>query len=218
MNKLLILILMPLAIFGRAYGGPNSDAIVSLDLVVAENRNKVDDRIISGNVSGTGGEIQIEVFITNTKTAITGIEIAFDIDESILELGISSKSKKFDFIIQKGTAIWLAALGRFYLDDPGYVATASFKVIADVTNKEFSIGIKEVTIAEGAGLSETIHSTAKVFFNSSIPIPPAPIPRTLLQATQDSLNMAKQGDINFDGIVNFADFLILTQNFNKTTN
>ena len=55
MNKLLILILMPLAIFGRAYGGPNSDAIVSLDLVVAENRNKVDDRIISGNVSGTGG-------------------------------------------------------------------------------------------------------------------------------------------------------------------
>ena len=218
MNKIFVLVLILFAVFGRAYGGPNSAAIVSLDFVVAENRNKVNDGIISGDVSGVGQEIFIEVFVTNVQTPIVGLEIVLDFDESILKLGIPSKAKQFDFGFETGTAIQLAALGRFRLDDIGYVATARFQVISDVAGKEFSVGIKEVTIAEEARLYETIYPTAKVFFNPPVPVPPAPIPRPLLQATQDSLNMAKQGDINFDGIVNFADFLIFAQNFNKTTN
>ena len=217
MKKLItVTLLVSLAIFGYANSqeGPNSTAVVSLDLVVTDP-NKIDDKVISGSAKGSGEEIIIEIFITNLTTPISGMRFEFNFDESILELGIVT-SKLFEFIIPQGTVVNFAALRRFRVDSSGYLATVRFKVLKDVTNREFSIGIKEIIIAEEAGLYETLTTPAQIVFNSSTPVVPPPPPKpSLLVATQDSLRMARQGDLNFDGVVNFNDFLILSQNFGK---
>ena len=217
MKKLItVTLLVSLAIFGYANSqeGPNATAVVSLDLVVTDP-NKIDDKVISGSAKGSGEEIIIEIFITNLTTPISGMRFEFNFDESILELGIVT-SKLFEFIIPQGTVVNFAALRRFRVDSSGYLATVRFKVLKDVTNREFSIGIKEIIIAEEAGLYETLTTPAQIVFNSSTPVVPPPPPKpSLLVATQDSLRMARQGDLNFDGVVNFNDFLILSQNFGK---
>ena len=194
MKKLItVTLLVSLAIFGYANSqeGPNATAVVSLDLVVTDP-NKIDDKVISGSAKGSGEEIIIEIFITNLTTPISGMRFEFNFDESILELGIVT-SKLFEFIIPQGTVVNFAALRRFRVDSSGYLATVRFKVLKDVTNREFSIGIKEIIIAEEAGLYETLTTPAQIVFNSSTPVVPPPPPKpSLLVATQDSLRMARQ--------------------------
>ena len=85
-NFVIIAILALLVFAGQISAGPNSNTILSLDLVPnGEAGNWIDDGITSGNVSGRGTKIAVEVFATGVTTSLVGVKIEFDFDGSVLK-------------------------------------------------------------------------------------------------------------------------------------
>ena len=75
------------AIIGRAKvaAGPNANARLSLDLIPNGGAgNQRNDGVTSGTVSGRGTTIAIEVFATGVTTSLTGMQLRFDFDASLL--------------------------------------------------------------------------------------------------------------------------------------
>ena len=251
-----------LLIFSGRSHGTHSDIIISLDLINNGGAgNQMDEGVRSGNVSGEGTKIVVEVFAKGVTTPLIGLKIEFDFKAEELKLD-KVENSAFLFGIPEATGINFAGTAPVTLPKSGFIGRAEFSTVADVTDKEFYLGIKRVTLAPTSRNSQKVTSNARITFNSISdpmpppippPVPPAPSETKLLEATQDSLRQAqglvvttlinlqeaqsslvvvrdsltesqsnlqkaKQGDLNFDGIVNLSDFLILSKNFGKNVN
>ena len=132
-----------------------------------------------------GTTIAIEVFATGVTTSLRGIVIKFDFDAALLAF-VKAENSAFSLSLPEGSiGTNLASGAPAALASSGFQARAEFETVADVTGREFSIGIETVTVAESATSSDEITTTNVITFNA-LPSP----------------------DIDGDGTVGFSDFLI----------
>lgn len=202
-----------LAIFaGDALSGSNPNATMSLDFV-SGNSNRVDDKVISGNVSGRGTSIFIEVFAKNITTELNDAQVNFDFDTRTLRLNrvletsfpsvgsadIDGSGNNVGFRLYDGKGI-----GDTRLNSSGFLACFEFVTLRDVTNIPFEIRIKDRdSWVRYSGTDWIYDKGISVSFNASAQ--QQNIPRK---------NMIP-GDINGDGFVNYADLVIFTDNFGR---
>ena len=153
--------------------GANANARLSLDLVPNGGAgNRRNDGIASGEVSGRGTTIAIEVFATGVTTPLIGMQIVFDFDASLLTFS-KAENSAFSFVIPQGTTGTSFASGAAVtLPSSGFLARAEFTTSADVTGREFSIGISMVTLSESLSSSDEITTTNRIAFNTTPPPPP----------------------------------------------
>ena len=65
-----------LAFVGQASAGPNANATVTIDLIADGGAgNQMDEGVHSGNVSGEGTKIVVEVFAKGVTTSLVGVKI-----------------------------------------------------------------------------------------------------------------------------------------------
>ena len=147
-----------LAFAGQASAGPNANATVSIDLIADSGAgNMMDEGVHSGIVAGMGTKIAVEVFAQGVTTPLVGVRIEFDFKAEELKLD-KVENSAFAFIIPEATGANLAGTAPVTLPESGFLGRAEFSTVADVTDKEFSLGIKAVTLAAGAtpDLQDTI--------------------------------------------------------------
>ena len=170
--------------------GSNANAVLSLDLVASGGvGNQRDDGVTTGAVSGQGTTIAIEVFATGVRTSLIGFEIRFDLDPSIVALVKAEDS----IIPQLGIGNNVVAFGDFTarsLSPSGFLARAEFETIADVTGREFAIGIARVLLGGNDLVSDSLTTTSVIRFNAT----PSP-------------------DFDGDGTVGFPDFIAFASQF-----
>ena len=82
------------------------------------------------------------------------------------------------------------------LASSGFLARAEFETVADVSGREFSIGIESVTLAESQTSRDVLNTSSEISFNSA---PAAPSP-----------------DFDGDGTVGFTDFLAFAGSFGSS--
>ena len=163
--------------------GSNANAVLSLDLVASGGAgNQRDDGVTTGAVSGRGTKIAIEVFATGVRTSLIGIDFKFDFDPSLVA-HVKVENNAFAKMLGESA---LGSLQGVTLAPSGFLARAEFETVANVTGREFAIGIETVTLAEsGAGASQDeLTTTSEISFN----VTPSP-------------------DFDGDGTVGFSDFL-----------
>ena len=209
---------------------PSSDSagsdVLSLDLVVDGGAgNRIDDGVMSGIVAGSGQTIAIEVFAPDVRTPLIGVILKFKFDASLLTFA-KAENNAFPLTLPEGSVgTNFATRTPVALAPSGFLARAEFETIADVTGREFSIGIESVTLAESITSSEVLTSANEITFNA------APSPDFDGDGTvgfSDFVQFAsrfgvQQGDAGYDarfdldadGTVGFNDFLIFAQNFGK---
>ncbi len=138
---------------GNAVAGSNAAAVTSLDFVGTADAagNGTDDAVVTGTVAGSGTVIVVEVFAAGMTTGIVGAEIEFEIDTSIIKLdtaqGGVAGSSVFPLVLP--TTEVKATLGAFAAGLPpgGHLATVKLITQVDVTDVEFTIGVKNIKIA-----------------------------------------------------------------------
>ena len=197
---------LPFFYVDTLYAGPNQNAVISLDLVVGGGQgNQIDDRVTSGTVSGSGEKIVVEVFATGVTTEIVGVAIIFEFDTSLMRLD-RAENRAFSFAIPEMKGINLAHTTSVRLPPSGFLVRAEFVTIADVTGQPFSISIESVTLSETTTSSDIITSSNTIQFNGTTTSDP------------DTGNIVEPitGDLDLDGDVDFADFLLFSSNFGKT--
>ena len=159
-----------LAFTGQAAAGPNDNATASIDLIADGGAgNQTDDGITSGNVSGQGTKIAVEVFAKGVTTSLIGAAIIFDFDTTVLKFE-KAENSAFPFTFPETTGTNFAATEPVTLSESGFLARAEFYTVTDVTDKEFALGIKQVLLAEKAGLDyqTTITTTDTIAFNKTV--------------------------------------------------
>ncbi len=145
-----------LAFAGQASAGPNANATVTIDLITDGGAgNQMDDGVHSGNVSGQGTKIAVEVFAKGVTTSLVGVKIEFDFKSEELKLD-KVENSAFLFAIPEPTGVNFAATAPVTLPESGFLGRAEFSTVADVTNQEFYLGIKAVVLAESAASSDII--------------------------------------------------------------
>ena len=145
-----------LAFAGQASAGANANATVSIDLIADGGAgNQTDDGVHSGAVSGQGTKIAVEVFAKGVTTSLVGVKIEFDFDASVLKFD-KAENSAFAFIIPEATGANLAGAAPVTLPESGFLARAEFSTVADVTDKEFHLGIKAVSLAESPTATDVI--------------------------------------------------------------
>lgn len=147
-----------LAFAGQASAGPNANATVSIDLIADSGAgNMMDEGVHSGMVAGMGTKIAVEVFAQGVTTPLVGVRIEFDFKAEELKFD-KVENSAFAFIIPEATGANLAGTAPVTLPESGFLGRAEFSTVADVTDKEFYLGIKSVTLAAGAtpDLQDTI--------------------------------------------------------------
>ena len=174
----------------------NANAVVSLDLIVDGGAgNQIDDGVLSGAVSGQGTKIAVEVFAKGVVTSLFGVKIEFDFDSSVLKFD-KAENSAFAFIIPEVAGANIAAPGPVSLPASGFIGRAEFSTVANVTGKEFYLGIKAVTLAESATKQDRVTSTSRIVFNSG-----------------NTQSTAARADFDGSGVVDFADFLMFFSSF-----
>ena len=149
--------------------GSNADAVLSLDLIPDGGAgNQVNDGVTSGTVSGKDTKIAVEVFASGVKTPLAGLIVKFDFDSSVLAF-VKAESGAFGFSIPHATGAYFAATEDVNLPASGFLARGEFKTVADVTGREFTIGIEVVTLSESQTSANDIKTTKVISFNA---IPP----------------------------------------------
>lgn len=144
------------AFAGQASAGPNANATVTIDLITDGGAgNQTDDGVHSGTVSGEGTKIAVEVFAKGVTTSLVGVKIEFDFKAEELKLD-KVENSAFLFAIPEPTGVNFAATAPVTLPESGFLGRAEFSTVADVTGKEFHLGIKAVTLAESAASSDVI--------------------------------------------------------------
>ena len=88
-----------------------------------------------------------------------------------------------------------------------FLAKAEFTTRVDVSNSAFKIGIEKVKLVENINNFDEITSGDEIVFNRS---------STNSGSNRFQIVWPMDGDINYDGQVNVADFLLLVDNFGKT--
>ena len=227
-KELWMIVSFALLVFvGQASAGLNAGATLSLDLIAGGGAgNRIDDGVTSGTVSGQGAKIAVEVFAQGVTTSLVGVQIEFEFDAAVLQFD-KAENSAFTLAIPTATGINLAATGSVALPESGFLARAEFTTVVDVTNKEFTLGIKSVTLAESATSSDVITTTNVISFNAMISISPdfdgsgiVDFPDFLLFVGQFG---ARQGDgtygarydLDGNGAIDFSDFLIFANSFGK---
>ena len=181
---------------GEAAAGPNANAVLSLDLIADGGAgNQRDDGVISGTVSGQGTKIAVEVFAQGVTTPLLGILVEFDFDASVLTY-VKAENSEFIYILPAPDGANFAANALVTLSESGFLVRAEFTTAVDVTDREFSIGIKRVGLAESPTSSDSITTTNVVTFNA------APSP-----------DVAPSPDFDGDGVVGIPDFLQFVDRF-----
>ena len=143
-------------------------AVLALDLVTGGGAgNRVDDGVITGTVSGDGQTIAIEVFARGVNSSLIGVVLKFDFDASLLTF-IKAENSAFPLTLPEGSIGANFASGTpVSLTPSGFLARAEFETIADVTGREFSIGIETVTLAESTTSSDVLSTTNVITFNAA---------------------------------------------------
>ena len=154
-----------LAFVGQASAGPNANATLSLDLITDGGAgNKRDDGVTSGTILGQGTKIAVEVFAQGVTTTLIGVKIEFEFDASVLKLD-KVENSAFLFAIPEPTGVNFAAIAPVTLPSSGFIGRAEFSTVADVTGKEFTLGIKAVTLAQTTSSSDVITTINVISFN-----------------------------------------------------
>ncbi len=221
---LLIAAVAVVAFAGQAFAGPNASAVLSLDLIPGGGSgNRTDDGVTSGTVSGRGTTIAVEVFATGVRTSLAGMIIKFDFDASLLSFA-KAENSAFGLSVPEGSVgVNLAATSPVTLASSGFLARAEFSTVADVTGREFSIGIESVTLAESPTSSDELSTGSEVTFNAA----PSPdfdgdnhvgfadflVFASVFGSRQGDGRYNAAQDLNTDGSVDFTDFLIFAQSF-----
>ena len=162
-----VIALIVLVFAGQASAGANADAMLSLDLIPAGGAgNQRDDGVTTGRVSGRGTTIAIEVFATGVTTPLVGMQIVFDFDASLLTF-VKAENSAFSLSIpgRQGKGTNFASDPPVTLAASGFLARAEFTTLADVTGREFSIGIATLTLAENSASSDAFMPTDRIAFN-----------------------------------------------------
>ena len=212
---------------GQASAGPNANAVVSLDLIADGGEgNGTDDRITEGRVSGQGTTIAIEVFARGVTTSLRGMILKFEFDASLLSY-VKAENSAFRLTVPEdsvGTS--LAATTPVTLAPSGLLARAEFETVADVTDREFAIGMAMVTLAESSASKDELTTTSMITFNAT---PSPDFDRNGTVGFSDFISFAskfgtQRGDAAFDarfdldgdGEIGFSDFLAFASQFGKT--
>lgn len=197
-----------LAFAGQASAGPNANATVTIDLITDGGAgNQMDDGVHSGTVSGEGTKIAVEVFAKGVTTSLVGVQITFDFKAEELKLD-KVENSAFLFAIPEATGVNFAATAPVTLPESGFIGRAEFSTVADVTGKEFYLGIKAVTLAESAASSDiiapemmammsTINFNVAPRLDASADVVPVP-PGGTGMATVTAVNFAADATITFD--------------------
>ena len=171
--------------------GNNADAVLSLDLIADGGAgNQRDDGVTTGTVSGRGTTIAIEVFATGVSTSLRGMILRFDFDASLVSF-VKAENSAFALSVPEGSVgVNLAATSPVTLASSGFLARAEFETVADVSGREFAIGIESVTLAESSASQDELTTTREISFNAT----PSP-------------------DFDGDGTVGFSDFIAFASKF-----
>ena len=156
-----------LAFAGHASAGPNANAILSLDLIPDGGPgNQTDDGATSGTISGQGTKIAVEVFAKGVTTPLVGVVVVFDFDPAILTFG-KAENSAFAFVVPEpdSTGANFASATPVTLPESGFIARTEFTTVVDVTDREFTLGIKLVTLAQSVALIDEITTTNAISFN-----------------------------------------------------
>ncbi len=225
-NFVVIVILALLVFVGQASAGSNAGATLSLDLIPdGGSGNQRDNGVVSGTVSGQGTKIAVEVFATGVTTPLVGVKVIFDFDTSVLKFE-KAENSAFLFAIPEATGINFAATAPVTLPSSGFLARAEFTTAVDVTGREFSIGIKQVTLAESASLRDEITTRDVIRFNATLSpdfdgdgmvgfVDFLQFAGVYGASRGDGTYQAKY-DLDSDGAIGFPDFLIFTNDFGKS--
>ena len=203
--------------------GPNSNATVTIDLITGGGAGNLrDDGVTSGTVSGQGTKIAVEVFAKGVTTSLIGVKIEFDFKSEELKLD-KVENSAFLFAIPEPTAVNFAGTAPVTLPASGFIGRAEFSTIADVTGREFTLGIKQVILAESAASSDVITTTDAIAFNATSS-PDFDGDGTV--GFSDFLQFAgqygaRQGDgqyearydLDSDGAISFSDFLVFASSY-----
>ncbi|MDE2887998.1 MAG: hypothetical protein OXR72_07260 [Gemmatimonadota bacterium] len=171
--------------------GNNANAVLSLDLIADGGAgNRRDDGVTTGNVVGRGTKIAIEIFATGVTTSLRGVILRFDFDASLLAF-VKAENSAFPLSIPAASVgVNLAATSPVALVPSGFLARAEFETVANVTGREFSIGIESVTLGESPTSSDVLSTGSEITFNA-----------------------AASPDFDGDGTVGFTDFLLFAELF-----
>ena len=166
---------LALALFaGQATAGPNSGAVLSLDFITDGGAgNGTDDGVTSGTVGASGTKVAIEVFATGVATTLAGFVINFSFDSADVTFG-KAENSAFAFTIPEATGTNFASIAPVALSSAGFLARAEFTTAADVTGKEFSIGVTAVVLSETTTSIDTVRTTKVIKFNSKPKTVPGP--------------------------------------------
>ena len=171
--------------------GANANAVLSLDLIAdGGSGNQRDDGVTTGTVSGQGTTIAIEVFATGVTTSLRGVILKFEFDASLLSY-VKAENSAFPLSVPDASVgTNFAATTPATLAASGFLARAEFQTLADVSGREFSIGIESVTLAESSASQDELTTTREISFNAT----PSP-------------------DFDGDGTVGFSDFIAFASKF-----
>ena len=204
--------------------GNNANAVLSLDLIANGGAgNRRDDGVTSGTVSGRGATIAIEVFATGVATSLRGAVLRFRFDATLVSF-VKAENSAFGLSVPEGSVgVNLASTSSVTLGASGFLARAEFRTVADVTGREFSIGVERVTIAESVTSSDDLTTTSVIRFNAT---PSADFDGDGTVGFSDFLAFAgsfgasrgdaryeARFDLNGDGSVGFSDFLVFAGAF-----
>ena len=116
--------------------------------------------------------------------------IKFEFDASLLSL-VKAENSAFAVSVPEGSVgVNLASTSPVTLASSGFLSRAEFETVADVTGREFSIGIENITISESATSADLLTTTNVIAFNAS-----------------------PSADFDGDGTVGFPDFLTFAGSF-----
>ena len=155
---------------GQASAGPNANAMLLLDLIPDGGAgNQTDDGVTSGTISGQGTKIAVEVFAKGVTTPLAGVVIVFDFDPAILTFD-KAENSAFAFVVPEpdSTGTNFASATPVTLPESGFLARAEFTTAVDVTDKQFTLGIKMVTLAQSVALIDEITTTNIISFNEPV--------------------------------------------------
>ena len=187
--------------------GQNSNAVISLDYVASGQGNRIDDGVMSGTVSGRGTTIVVEVFAKNVSTSLIAVEILFKSSSALTYVGAENPKTFVPVNLSNGVALTFANPLIPLANGDVFLAKAQFTTLVDVSNSEFKIGIEKVKLVENINNFDEITSSNEIVFNRS---------STTNTPNTFQIVWPMDGDINYDGQVNFPDFLLLVDNFGKT--
>ncbi|MDE0085448.1 MAG: dockerin type I domain-containing protein [Candidatus Poribacteria bacterium] len=213
---------------GEATAGPNANAVLSLDLIADGGAgNQIDNGVTLGTVSGQGTKIVVEVFAKGVTTPLLGATVEFGIDASVLTYVKTENSAFVGLTRQIGHGVIFLPNAPVTLPASGFLARAEFITAVDVTDREFSIGIKKVLlIAEGQTSSEEITTTEVIRFNAPSPdfnedgivnIPDFLLFVDVFGTEEGDQDFDARMDLNGNGQIDIADFLVFVEIFGMTT-